>query len=100
MTPEDVAETIVFAAGRRENVVIAESLLFPNHQVRLAKVTWSPKQQPEPEWLMARHLGLGGGTSLTPQEHVDSVNKGFLRNCHDLSWGVSSSGDAFSLLIL
>ncbi|KAF4584205.1 oxidoreductase [Ophiocordyceps camponoti-floridani] len=32
LTPEDVAETIVFAAGRRENVVIAESLLFPNHQ--------------------------------------------------------------------
>jgi hypothetical protein len=33
LTPEDVAETIVFAAGRPENVVIADMLIFPNHQV-------------------------------------------------------------------
>ena len=26
LTPEDIAEFIVFAAGRRENVVVAESL--------------------------------------------------------------------------
>ncbi|KAI0517486.1 hypothetical protein F5B22DRAFT_106736 [Xylaria bambusicola] len=32
LTPEDIAETIVFAAGRRENVVIADTLIFPNHQ--------------------------------------------------------------------
>jgi NADP-dependent 3-hydroxy acid dehydrogenase YdfG len=32
LTPDDIAETIVFAAGRRENVVIADTLLFPNHQ--------------------------------------------------------------------
>ncbi|QKX60939.1 uncharacterized protein TRUGW13939_08085 [Talaromyces rugulosus] len=32
LTPEDIAETIVFVAGRRENVVIADTLLFPNHQ--------------------------------------------------------------------
>ncbi|KAJ9669499.1 hypothetical protein H2201_000366 [Coniosporium apollinis] len=32
LTPEDIAELIVFAAGRRENVVLAESLIFPNHQ--------------------------------------------------------------------
>jgi 3-hydroxy acid dehydrogenase / malonic semialdehyde reductase len=31
-TPEDIAEVIVFAAGRRENVVLADSLIFPNHQ--------------------------------------------------------------------
>lgn len=34
LTPEDIAELIVFAAGRRENVVLAESLIYPNHQVR------------------------------------------------------------------
>lgn len=34
MTPDDIAEIIVFAAGRRENVVLADSLIFPNHQVR------------------------------------------------------------------
>ena len=33
MTPDDIAEVIVFAAGRRENVVLADSLIFPNHQV-------------------------------------------------------------------
>ncbi|KAF2754553.1 NAD(P)-binding protein [Pseudovirgaria hyperparasitica] len=32
LTPEDIAEVIVFAAGRRENVVMADSLIFPSHQ--------------------------------------------------------------------
>lgn len=32
LTPDDVAESIVFAVGRRENVVVADTLLFPNHQ--------------------------------------------------------------------
>jgi hypothetical protein len=33
LTPEDIAEIIVFAATRRENVVFADSLVFPSHQV-------------------------------------------------------------------
>jgi NADP-dependent 3-hydroxy acid dehydrogenase YdfG len=33
LTPDDIAEFIVFAAGRRENVVIADTLIYPNHQV-------------------------------------------------------------------
>lgn len=33
LTPDDVAEVVVFAASRRENVVLADSLIFPNHQV-------------------------------------------------------------------
>ncbi|KAJ3037367.1 hypothetical protein HDV00_001732 [Rhizophlyctis rosea] len=32
LTPEDIAEVVVFAAGRRDNVVIADTLVFPNHQ--------------------------------------------------------------------
>ncbi|KAI6782716.1 3-hydroxy acid dehydrogenase / malonic semialdehyde reductase [Emericellopsis cladophorae] len=32
LTPDDIAEIIVFAASRRENVVLADSLIFPNHQ--------------------------------------------------------------------
>jgi len=36
LTPEDVAEVVIFMAGRRENVVVADVLLFPNHQVSLA----------------------------------------------------------------
>ncbi|KAI9865236.1 MAG: hypothetical protein M1824_003387 [Vezdaea acicularis] len=32
LTPEDIAEVVVFAAGRRENVVLADTLIFPSHQ--------------------------------------------------------------------
>lgn len=35
LTPDDIAELIVFCAGRKENVVVADSLIFPNHQVRV-----------------------------------------------------------------
>ena len=38
LTPDDIAEVIVFAAGRRENVVVADTLIFPNHQVCLYKI--------------------------------------------------------------
>lgn len=34
LTPDDIAEIVVFAAGRRENVVLADTLVFPSHQVR------------------------------------------------------------------
>ncbi|KAL8653441.1 MAG: hypothetical protein Q9210_002098 [Variospora velana] len=32
LTPDDIAEVIVFNVGRRENVVVADTLIFPNHQ--------------------------------------------------------------------
>ncbi|KAL5601349.1 uncharacterized protein BROUX77_005598 [Berkeleyomyces rouxiae] len=32
LTPEDIAEVIVFAASRRQNVVLADTLIFPSHQ--------------------------------------------------------------------
>lgn len=35
LTADDIAEVIVFAASRRQNVVIADTLVFPNHQVRI-----------------------------------------------------------------
>lgn len=35
LTPDDIAEIVVFTAGRRENVVVADTLVFPNHQVRI-----------------------------------------------------------------
>ncbi|OJJ62064.1 hypothetical protein ASPSYDRAFT_143125 [Aspergillus sydowii CBS 593.65] len=38
LTPDDIAEVIVFAAGRRENVVIADTLIFPSHQVSHARL--------------------------------------------------------------
>lgn len=43
LTPEDIAETVVFAAGRPENVVVADMLVFPNHQVSFCSFScWSP----------------------------------------------------------
>lgn len=36
LTGDDIAEVVVFAAGRRENVVIADTLIFPSHQVWLS----------------------------------------------------------------
>lgn len=35
LAPDDIAEVVVFTAGRRENVVIADTLIYPNHQVRI-----------------------------------------------------------------
>lgn len=32
LTPDDIAEIVVFSATRPENVVLAESLVYPNHQ--------------------------------------------------------------------
>ncbi|KAH6638883.1 hypothetical protein C7974DRAFT_122902 [Boeremia exigua] len=32
LTPDDVAEVVVFACSRRENVVVADSMLFPTYQ--------------------------------------------------------------------
>ena len=46
LTPDDIAEIVVFTAGRRENVVVADTLVFPNHQVsyipldRAVGVSW------------------------------------------------------------
>ena len=36
LTPDDIAEVVVFTVGRRENVIIADTLVFPNHQVRVS----------------------------------------------------------------
>ena len=32
LTPHDIAEVVVFNASRRDNVVVADTLIFPNHQ--------------------------------------------------------------------
>lgn len=32
LTPDDIAEVVVFVAGRKENVVVADTLIFPSHQ--------------------------------------------------------------------
>jgi 3-hydroxy acid dehydrogenase/malonic semialdehyde reductase len=33
LTPDDIAEVVVFVAGRRQNVVVADTLIYPSHQV-------------------------------------------------------------------
>ena len=32
LTPDDIAEVIVFVATRKENVVVADTLIYPSHQ--------------------------------------------------------------------
>ncbi|KAL2157462.1 hypothetical protein VTH06DRAFT_6013 [Thermothelomyces fergusii] len=32
LTPDDIAEVVVFVASRRQNVVVADTLVFPSHQ--------------------------------------------------------------------
>ncbi|PNY24909.1 oxidoreductase [Tolypocladium capitatum] len=32
LTPDDIAEVVVFTATRRENLVIADTMVYPNHQ--------------------------------------------------------------------
>ena len=47
LTGEDIAEVVVFAASRRENVVIADTLVFPSHQVSFRyynKILTSPNE--------------------------------------------------------
>ena len=51
LTPEDIAESIVFNAGRRENVVVADTLIFPNHQVS-SHIHRTSQNHPRPcRWL-------------------------------------------------
>ncbi|OGE57093.1 hypothetical protein PENARI_c002G01645 [Penicillium arizonense] len=38
---DDIAEIVVFSASRRENVVIADTLVFPNPKLRLVSCTAS-----------------------------------------------------------
>ena len=38
LTPQDVAEMIVFAITRRQNTVIADTLMFPSHQASASHV--------------------------------------------------------------
>jgi short chain dehydrogenase len=44
LTPDDIAEAVVFTAGRRENVVIADMMLYPSHQVGWAPIRFFPKR--------------------------------------------------------
>lgn len=45
LTPEDIAEVIVFNAGRRENVVVADTLVYPSHQVSHIIISPAPRQR-------------------------------------------------------
>lgn len=39
LTPDDIAEVVVFVAGRPQNVVVADTLIFPSHQVSNPLIT-------------------------------------------------------------
>ena len=55
LTPDDIAEIIVFAATRRENVVFADSLVFPSHQVSLFSSSF-PHRDSLQQYCVAGHL--------------------------------------------
>lgn len=57
LTPDDIAEVVVFTAGRRENVVVADTLIFPNHQVSLLLLTYCDLVF----WGLRLISGQGGG---------------------------------------
>ena len=42
LTPDDIAEIIVFAAGRRENVVLADMMVYPSHQAGVGAIYKKP----------------------------------------------------------
>lgn len=54
LTPDDIAEIIVFMASRRQNVVVADTLVFPNHQVRQPPSSPAPSYHADGivKWLM------------------------------------------------
>lgn len=56
LTPDDIAEIVVFTAGRRENVVVADTLVFPNHQVSCSMLEF-----PEGTLWLTLMLSQGGG---------------------------------------
>ena len=66
LTPEDIAEVVVFNAGRRENVVIADTLIFPNHQVRSLTAPTVPLFRLRPA-----DLCFSGWSNSHAQENVD-----------------------------
>jgi hypothetical protein len=68
LTPDDIAEVVVFTATRRENLVVADTLVFPNHQVSgvchsismiIADANCSSSSQ-------------GIGSHHAPQEHLNN----------------------------
>lgn len=46
LTPQDIAEVIVFNVTRRQNVVVADSLVFPTVQVRIATALFYEPSKP------------------------------------------------------
>jgi len=43
LTPDDIAEIIVFAVGRRENVVLADMMVYPQHQASATHLYKKPQ---------------------------------------------------------
>lgn len=74
LTPDDIAEVVVFAASRPENVVIANSLIFPQHQVRDCHALLSPSA------LFEQHLTHLGRCWSPLQEAVDSAIRIYKRS--------------------
>lgn len=87
LTPDDIAEIVVFTAGRRENVVVADTLVFPNHQVSFgslmsceARVLWLTL-------IMIQGSGYGHAQEVISKSRSDlSTTRRLLRLCTRSLW--------------
>lgn len=69
LTPDDIAEVIVFMAGRRENVVVADTLVFPSHQVSRCE------RRVSEDWNVCADTAIGFGNSDASEDHNITVKR-------------------------
>lgn len=72
LTGEDIAEVVVFAASRRENVVIADTLVFPSHQVSGFADLWGRGMLIVDRLVRASCIG----SRLVSERHLNGVYRG------------------------
>lgn len=70
LTPDDIAEVVVFTATRRENVVVADTLIFPQHQVSYLRRMRAPRAH--------RRLGIWVADEIIPRPHPVSCTRSLL----------------------
>ncbi|SPO03189.1 related to lactose regulatory protein [Cephalotrichum gorgonifer] len=74
LTPDDIAEVIVFAASRRQNVVIADTLIFPNHQ-QARPESHGPSDK-EKRYDRQLRLWAASGQDALEAAHIVLINSG------------------------
>lgn len=87
LTPDDIAEIVVFTAGRRENVVVADTLVFPNHQVSFGSLTSCEARVLWLTFIMMQGGGYGHAQEVISKSRSDSsTTRRLLRLCTRSLW--------------